>query len=600
MENKKRRACLKGQNRTYLVLGAGSLSWLLLRSGTNPRRLAYPCQQAALISASGFAGYLASLTGAAHCYHRLRRGASPVVLGVFAVVLLLIASLAGSQASLTPAYASLATLPAWTSSSAVSDVFVVADVPTPECSLDGGRLPGTAPCNSPGYALRDAGVDALVNEMESQGDYFYQTASHPQGIVGANDVVVIKINDQWGGQGNGDGRGRLSTNTDLLKGVIWRVLQHPDGFTGEVVVVENTQDVNSEWNTTPANAEDQNQTYQDVVSAFQSLGLAVSLYAWDSLNDSRISGGEVGSDGYPTGEYATGNMNDAYILLEDPAGTGHNELSYPKFRTANGTYVSMRYGVWDGSGYDADRLTFLNLPVLKKHGMASATIAWKNLIGFVTIAGAGQRFGSWDAMHDFFWGYTGGPNRSYGLLGREMALIRAPDLNIVDAIWVATDDNTSGNAVRENVILASTDPFAVDWYSSEYVLRPVVSWGSQDSSAARGGEFRNATRTNQNAAAAVWPGGSYPYIDLLDDYDGSTPSNDEKNQMNVYVTGAGFSTPTVTPASGAPTPTKTPSECVTDVNRNGVGDVEDVMATVIAPGCSMYVPLVVAKWHLPW
>lgn len=37
-------------------------------------------------------------------------------------------------------------------------------------------------------------------------------------------------------------------------------------------------------------------------------------------------------------------------------------------------------------------------------------------------------------------------------------------------------------------------------------------------------------------SASVWPGGSgsYPYIDLLDSYDGNTPSDDEKNQMNVY------------------------------------------------------------------
>ncbi len=128
-----------------------------------------------------------------------------------------------------------------------------------------------------------------------------------------------------------------------------------------------------------------------------------------------------------------------------------------------------------------------------------------------------------------------------------------------------------------------------------------MSWGSQDSAAARGGEFRNATRTNQNAAASVWPGGSYPYIDLLDDYDGSTPSNDEKNQMSVYVTAVGSPTPTLTPTTTAtPAPTKTPSECVSDVNGNGVGDVEDVMATVVTPGCSMYLPLVVARWNQVW
>jgi hypothetical protein len=104
------------------------------------------------------------------------------------------------------------------------------------------------------------------------------------------------------------------------------------------------------------------------------------------------------------------------------------------------------------------------------------------------------------------------------------------------------------------VLLASRDPFAVDWYASEYILRPIVSWGVQDSSAARSGTFRDATRANQNAAQAVWPGGGYPYMDLLDAYDGNVPSLNEKNQMNVYlatgtslceaITGVGIDGPT--------------------------------------------------------
>jgi hypothetical protein len=142
-------------------------------------------------------------------------------------------------------------------------------------------------------------------------------------------------------------------------------------------------------------------------------------------------------------------------------------------------------------------------------------------------------------MHDFFFGYAGGANRAYGLIGREIALVRAPDLHLVDAIWVAHQSNYYGDAIRQDVLLASTDPFAVDWYASEYVLRPLT--GSQSTSAARGGTFRDATRVNQNAARSLWPAGSgnYPYIDLLDDYDGNAPSEDEKDQMNVYVTSFG-------------------------------------------------------------
>jgi hypothetical protein len=525
----------------FWVTGLGSLVWLLLRSGTKPRRLAYPCQRAALVSSLGFIGYLSSLLGTVRLYHRLKQRIRPAGVIFFVLALLITSGLQSSSAVLpAPARAS-PTLPAWTSPSAVSDVFGVPNVPVPQCSLDGGTLPSTPPCNDAENALHDDGVDTLVNLMESdesEDTYFYQTTAHSDGIVGANDTVVIKINNQWGHMGYDNGVGRLATNNDVLKGLIWRILQHPDGFGGEVVIAENDQDSGTSWDITPANAQDPDQSFQDVVQAFQSLGHPVSIYNWSNLNESRISGGSIGDSGYPTGEYANGNMDDAYILLEDPAGTGTDELSYPKFQTANGTYVSMRYGVWNGSSYDSERLTLINLPVLKRHGMAGATIAWKNLIGFTSTFGNEARYGSWDEMHDFYWGYTDGANRNYGLLGRNIALVRAPDLHLVDAIWVGYEDNYNGDAIRQDVLLASTDPFAVDWYASEYVLLPLTG-SSQETSAARSGTFRSATRTNQNSAASVWPGGSgdYSYIDLLDTYDGDTPSDDEKNQMNVYVAG---------------------------------------------------------------
>ncbi len=533
--------CSRRKKWTFWLAGLASLIWLLLRSGTNPRRLAYPCQRAALAGSLGFLAYLASLLGVAPLYRYLKQKATLAGMGFLALALLLVPVLAGSIAPAPPVQAQV-TLPAWTSPTAISNVFIVSDVPVPPCSLDGGALPGTPPCNDPNYALRDAGIDSLVAEMEARGDYFYQTAAHPTGVVGADDVVIIKVNNQWAMNGQGNGVGRLVTNSDLLKGLIWRILQHPEGFGGEVVVAENVQDSGATWDTTPANAQDQEQSYQDVVDAFQSLGYPVSIADWNPLNYNLISGGTVGG-GYPAGEYIHGNYDDAYILLEDPTATGTDELSYPKFQTEGGRYVSMRYGLWNGSSYEADRLTLINMPVLKKHGMAGATIAWKNLIGLVTTFDNDNRFGGgsygWDEMHDFFWGYTGGPNQDYGLLGREMALIRAPDLNVVDAIWVGYEDNYDGNATRQDILLASTDPFAVDWYASEYVLRPLAAWDPQSSSAARAGIFRSATRTNQNAAAAVWPAGNYSYIDLLDDYDGDTPSDGEKEQMNAYVVGGG-------------------------------------------------------------
>jgi len=528
-------------NLAFWLLGLGSLLWLLVRSGSNPRRLAYPCQQAAAVSGMAFLGHAVAVLGLAGLYRFLRRHTTLTTAAVLGLTLVLVVALTGSGVRPSTASApGVRGLPSWTSPTAISDVFAVENVPVPECSLDGGTLPATPPCDDPAYALSDAGVDQLLDVMEAHGEFLHRTSSQPDGLIGPDAVVIVKINNQWAQNGTGDGVGRLATNTDVLKGLVWRILQHPDGFTGEVVVAENIQESGAGgWNWTPANAEDREQSIQDVVTAFQGLGYPVSIFDWNPLNYSLISGGSVGGAGYPAGEYAHGNMANAYILLEDPDASGADELSYPKFRTQGGTYVSMRYGVWTGSTYDAGSLVLVNLPVLKAHGMAGGTIAWKNLIGFITTFDTDRRFpgaDSWGEMHDYFWGYAGGVNQSYGLLGRQLARIRVPDLNLVDAIWVA-DDNYNGNANRQDVLLASRDPFALDWYASEYVLYPAIPWPWQDVSAARAGMFRNATRTNQNSAAAEWPGGAFPYMDLLDSYDGDTPSDDEKNQMNVYLGG---------------------------------------------------------------
>jgi len=519
----------------YWITGLGSILWLALRTGTKPSRITYPCQQTAVLTSVGFLGYLASITGIAYLYRRASNKLALIVLGLLAMVVSLTIFVSNNGPY---AYAKITSLPAWTSNTAISTVFAVENVPIPPCSLSGGTLPSTGACASPDYALSDDGVDALVAEMENRGDYFYKTAVYPTGIIAANDVVVIKINNQWAN--NGSNR-RLSTNTDTLKGTIWRILQHPDSFTGEIIIAENTQDVVGSWDITPANSEDQNQSFQDVVDVFQGLGYPVYLYRLDDLNSNLTSGGDVSAGGYPVGEYANGNNDDMYIMLEDTADTGTNELSYPKFQThTGGAFVSMRYGIWDGSSYDLDRLTFINMPVLKQHSMAGATIGWKNLIGLVTIADTDNRYGSWNEMHNFYWGYYSWnyDHDTYGLLGRHFAFIGTPDLNIVDAIWAA-DSNHNGTGVRQDILLASRDIFAVDWYASEYVLYPI--WGTQNASAARSGTFRNATRINQNSAAANWSG-TYPYMDLLDGYDGSTPSPDEQNQMNAYVVDAGQQT----------------------------------------------------------
>lgn len=448
-------------------------------------------------------------------------------------------SVLAATVGMTPgkALGSTLELPSWSSPAAKSDLFVVKDIPAPRYSLAGGTLP-PEPSD---LVLRDAGIEALAALMDRHGTPFFRTVGSTQGLVARDSVVVIKVNQQWVGEGSGSGAGRLGTSTDLIKGLIWRILNHPDGFIGEVVVAENVQSIgiSSFATRTPANAQDQNQSLADVITVFQDMGRPVSLQDWTALNANLLPGGNLGP-GPASCEYINHNMDDGYVLLNDntPGVEPLNGYSYPKFRTAAGRYVSMRHGLWDGSAYHPDRVVLINMPVLKKHGMAATTAAWKNLIGFQTCEDPDElRFSGWDPMHTYFWGFNDESN-IYGLIGRHISLIRTPDLNLVDAVWVANENNyASGSAVRLNVVIASRDPFAVDWYASEYVLRPVVPDYPDESSLARAGTFRTASMVNQKAAKDTWVG-TYPFVDFVAGYSGNTPLPEEKTQMNVFLASA--------------------------------------------------------------
>ena len=123
------------------------------------------------------------------------------------------------------------------------------------------------------------------------------------------------------------------------------------------------------------------------------------------------------------------------------------------------------------------------------------------------------------------------------MLGRQLALIRRADLNIVDAVWVnpASQGQYADEAVRDNILLASTDPFAVDYYTSAYVLVPHLTPGSGRAHKAdaryHGGEFRRLLMTNENRTRLK---GMTDIIDL----DDSLTVDEEQAQFNVFIADA--------------------------------------------------------------
>ena len=410
-----------------LVAGLLALLWLILRSGPKPSRFAYPCQQAAFSAASlAFAAPLISALVAA------RRG---LVQGM--------RTPAGVVASVLGL---LITLGMWGHSS-------LADDPTPlhaAASLDyRAQVFRVTDCPQQPSGDRFIGLDNLLTLMGSEGLKFYRSASlstlaGPDGIIATDDVVVVKINYQW------DERG--GTNTDLLRGLIRAIVDHPDTFTGEVVVCENAQfNSVSNFDRPANNAQNTSLSPHDVVVGFQALGYNVSHFDWTSIRYTAVD------------EYSDGDSNDGYIVYDyDPQVSGR--VSYPKFQTDDDTYVSLRDGIWDpiGLSYDRDSLKFINLPVLKSHHATyGVTACVKHYMGVVT-----RELGT--NSHSAI---------GAGLLGALIGEIRLADLNILDCIWINANPYSGpgtsyGGATRLDQLVAGIDPVAIDIWATTEILIP--------------------------------------------------------------------------------------------------------------------------------
>jgi hypothetical protein len=240
-----------------------SLVWLILRSGRKPSRLNYPCQKAALANATLLLGATTVPLAARLPRWVIRERAERPALkrlvkavefaGVAVLVVLVGFSIAGlvgppggrSMAAMQAAAATLRAPELRSGSGSASNIYVAQGIPP----------------------ASEHGVDTLINVMDGNGQDFFKSdragqAAGPAGIIGSNDIVLIKVNGEWQDRGG--------TNTDVVKGLINSIVHHPDGFTGEVVIVENGQwasfmdNLSNNRNPDRCNAEDHTQSYNDV------------------------------------------------------------------------------------------------------------------------------------------------------------------------------------------------------------------------------------------------------------------------------------------------------------------------------------------------
>lgn len=407
-----------------LLFGLFSLLWFVLRTGTKPSRVLYPCQKIAVANS-----YLWVSTYLLPGLFALSWGVSKR----FSTKNIAVAVLTFTIATTTLSYGAFGT---WRQ---------------PPGTMVSLRLDARAATSQPasnifvvnGTSGNDGGVKTLLDLMGDHGLPFYQstvrgTNRGPNGLIAKDDVIIIKVNCQW------DERG--GTNTDLLKTLIQAILTHPDGYSGEIIVADNGQGRGSlDWNRN--NAEDTSQSAQTVVDFFAG-SHRVSTYLWDKIAGDRVK------------EYREGDLKDGYIVNETASSKTGLKPSYPKFKTRYGTHVSFKLGIWDqGTGtYDSDRLKVINVPVLKTHSSYGVTACVKHYMGVAsqTLTDAHSSVGN-------------------GGMGTEMVETRFPVLNILDAIWVNAAPNKGpgtdyGEATRVNIIAASTDPIALDYWASKHIL----------------------------------------------------------------------------------------------------------------------------------
>jgi hypothetical protein len=290
------------------------------------------------------------------------------------------------------------------------------------------------------------GVDALLNLMGNYGVRLYRTNNNAKiggndGLIDKSDVVLVKVNAQW--------KYRGCTNSDVIRGLIQRILDHPDGFDGEIVLFENGQGggslaCDSMWGgqypdtKVHANAENESHSFSYLVD---------TVFA-----DSRVT------------QYLLDPIREIFISNDDHSTDGYRKrfnISYPCFTTTKGNRIELKDGLWNGTSYDQN-IKLINVPVLKHHNGCGITGALKNFYGVLSMS---------DGKHS---------ERHYKSLGEHcgdmIAKVRPPILNILDCIWV-TQVSWAGYppeyTTRLNQLLASIDPVALDYWAAKHILYPI-------------------------------------------------------------------------------------------------------------------------------
>jgi hypothetical protein len=278
-------------------VAAASAVWLIIRTGRKPSRITYPCQKAAAANINLF---LLAIFVPLLDFRKVKAALLSILNTRLTKTILLMSALLLAFGSITytvnlsSPYVDYLPMPlnlkAQSAQTAInsSDLFFIQNASGAEGNMD-------------------AAVSTLLRLMENHGLHFYNTTTQPTGLIRKDDVVLIKVNSQWAQRGG--------TNTDLVRSVIKKIVNHPEGFTGEIVVADNGQQRGA-LNWTQSNAFNHSQSMQEVVNTFSPF--RVSTWLWDTITTNGVN------------EYGQGDFNDGYVVNYT-----QNPIHTPTYRIQN-------------------------------------------------------------------------------------------------------------------------------------------------------------------------------------------------------------------------------------------------------------------------
>lgn len=301
--------------------------------------------------------------------------------------------------------------------------------------------------------------------------------------IGAEDVVIIKPNVQWWNQG--------ASNLSALRTLVNLIMERPGGFHGEVVIAENCHRGKTPWKTSgwvqpfQLNSDIPDVKNMNDLSSYLNRRYGLKFSTIHLINvasgNKRVYGPQNGN-GYV---YCDGTGGVPLIKCDNRrfgVNSRSTIMTYPIFSSDKGTIVDMKNGIWENGTYTGQPLRFINFSALNYHSMwCGATSSIKNYMGITDLSGGpdphngGLLTGKYYNFHSFaFDKWAPGPEP--GILGKGIGTFikttLKADLNITTAEWVGLSSRTRPPVAHTRAILACTDPVALDYHATKYVLYP--------------------------------------------------------------------------------------------------------------------------------